>query len=103
MYFEYLFFLDLHQQDADLVTVVMTERLTKVAQILVGHMVQMTKTMILVAEDFARDSSDQMMMKTLDPEIASQCMKMMMQKHINQNASRLLIPRMLPEDHLVDA
>lgn len=72
-------FLDLHRQDADLVTVAIAEKTTKVAQILVVHMEQMRRRKIrlaVVVVDFAHVSFGQMMMKISDLEIVSLCMKM---------------------------
>ena len=79
------------QPDAGLVRVGIVEKIIKVEQTLVGHMEEMRKMKIQQAveeEDFAPDSSDQMMMKILDPEIANQCMRMMREKPTNPNALR---------------
>jgi hypothetical protein len=77
-----------HQQDAGLVRVDMIEKATKVEQILVMEEMKRKIQQALEEEDFAHDSSDQMMMKMLDPQIASQCMRMMREKHTNPNVSR---------------
>merc|ERR1712018_379892 len=75
----------LRRPDVVLGRIVIAERIIKVAQILDGHMVQMTKmkTQLLVVDDSVLDSLDQMMTTTWDQEIVSQCMKMMKQKHTN--------------------
>lgn len=79
-----------HQPDAGLVRVGIAEKITKVEQTLVAHMEERMKKKIQLVEeeDFAHDSSDQMMMKILAPEIASRCMRMMKEKHTNLNVSR---------------
>ena len=67
------------------------EKITKAEQILDALMEQTMKMRIRPGEeeeDFAHDSSDQMMMKILGQEIASQCMRMMKEKHTNPNVSR---------------
>ena len=67
------------------------EKITKAEQILDALMEETMKMRIQLGEeeeDFAHDSSDQMMTKILGQEIASQCMRMMKEKHTNPNVSR---------------
>ena len=61
-------------------------------------MEEMMKMRILAEEDSVPDFFDQMMTMTLDPETVSHMQKMMSKKHINPNASRLLIQKTHLED-----
>ena len=91
--------------DVGLVTVATAEKIIKVALILDVPMEGMMKKKILQVdvEDSAQGFLDQMMMKKSVLEIASHTLKRRMEKHTNPSASRLLIPKMRPEVHLVVA
>lgn len=91
--------------DVGLVTVATAEKITKVALILDAPMEEMMKKKIpqVDVEDSAQGFLDQMMMKKSVLEIASHMLKRRMEKHTNPSVSRLLIPKMPPEVHLVVA
>ena len=105
-YIIYIIFNSGHlQHGVGLVTVATAEKITKVALILDVPMEGMTKKKILQVdvEDFAQGFFDQMMMRKSVLEIASHTLKRRMEKHTNPSVSRLLIPKMRPEVHLVVA
>ena len=86
-------------------TVATAEKIIKVALILDVPMEGMMKKKIpqVDVEDSAQGFLDQTMMKKSVLEIASHMLKRRMEKHINPSVSRLLIPKMRPEVHLVVA
>ena len=91
--------------DVGLVTVDTAEKIIKVAQISDAPMEEMMKKKIpqVDVEDSAQGFLDQTMMKKSVLEIASHMLKRRMEKHTNPSVSRLLIPKMHPEAHLVVA
>ena len=91
--------------DVGLVTVDTAEKIIKVALISDAPMEGTMKKKIpqVDVEDSAQGFLDQMMMKKSVLEIASHMLKRRMEKHTNPSVSRLLIPKMRPEAHLVVA